>query len=57
MMANARIQVQDTTGNWITVGSTLNQPQLIFRQVETTAKTYKRLVRAVDSNGNILQLR
>jgi len=57
MKANAIIQVQDVTGNWINIGSTVNQPQLIFRNLETVAKTYKRLVRAVDKEGNILQIR
>lgn len=56
-MSQAKIQVQDVTGNWINVGSTLNQPQLIFRSLETYAKTYKRLIRAVDTDGNILQIR
>lgn len=56
-MNQAKLQVQDVTGQWITVGSSMKNDQIIFRQLETLAKTYKKVVRAVDDNGNILQIR
>lgn len=52
-----KIQVQDITGNWITVGSAVNQDQLVKIQLDTVSRTYRRTVRAVDQNGNIVQMR
>jgi hypothetical protein len=53
----AKIQVQDYTGNWVTVGTTLMSDQIIFRAVTSAKRTYKgKLVRAIDPLGNILQL-
>lgn len=53
----AKLQVQDITGQWITVGSSMMQDQIISKQLDTLSKTYKRVVRAVDASGNILQLK
>jgi hypothetical protein len=55
-MERALIQIQDITGNWQTVQTIIKQDQLIKRTIDTTAKQYKKLVRAVDDSGNILQL-
>jgi len=56
-MDQAKLQVQDVTGLWITVGSSMNQDQVISKQLDTLSRTYKKLVRAIDQNGNILQLK
>jgi len=56
-MEQAQLQVQDISGNWISVGSTMNQPQMISKNLDSLARVYKKTVRAIDSNGNILQLR
>lgn len=56
-MSQIKLQVQDVTGQWITVGSSMNNDQIIFRQLGTLADTYKKVVRAIDQNGNILQIR
>jgi uncharacterized protein (UPF0303 family) len=55
-MQIAKIQIQDVTGAWVTVGSTIQNDQMIKRQLDTAQRTYKRTVRAIDNNGNILQL-
>ncbi len=56
MMNRAKLQVQDITGNWVTVGSTFNQDQYIFRNLQSMSRMYKRTARAIDKNGNILQM-
>jgi hypothetical protein len=56
MFDQIKIQVQDITGNWVTVGSTQNQDQLIKRNLDTIQRTYKRTVRAIDSHGNIVNI-
>ena len=57
MNANsAFIQVQDVTGNWVTVSTTTNQAQHIFRSLMAVTQQYQRLGRAVDSEGSILQI-
>jgi hypothetical protein len=55
-MDQIKIQVQDITGSWITIGSAMNQDQVIKRQLDVAQSSYKRTVRAVDKNGNIVQL-
>ncbi len=57
MKNSALIQVQDITGNWVTVTTTANQDQIIFRNLESVAKQYKRMTRAIDSFGNLLQIK
>ncbi len=52
----AFIQVQDIFGQWRNVGSTINQDQAIKQALNSAQTQYKRIVRAVDKNGNILQL-
>lgn len=54
--SKAYIQIQDITGNWISVSTVVNQPQMVKSNVDSTAKQYKKLTRAVDEKGNILQL-
>ncbi len=55
-MNRALIQIQDITGNWITIGSTFNQDQYIFRNLQSANRMYKRTARAIDKNGNLLQM-
>ncbi len=57
MEQQARLQIQDVTGNWINVGSSINQDQIIFQQLEVLSTVFKRLVRAVDKHNNIIQIR
>ena len=52
----AFIQVQDIYGQWRSIGSTINQDQAIKSALNSAQTQYKRIVRAVDKNGNILQL-
>jgi len=52
----ARLQIQDVTGAWINIGSTINQDQVIFQQLGVLSSVFKRLVRAVDKHDNILQI-
>ena len=56
MLKRALIQVQDVSGDWKTVTNTIDQSQVILRNLDAVAKQYKRLVRAVDPMGNILQI-
>lgn len=57
MHSKAYIQIQDFSGNWINVNSTMNSPQIIMKALETAKKTYRTgVARAVDQDGNILQL-
>jgi hypothetical protein len=51
-----KLQIQDVSGLWVTVGSSINQDQLIKKNLDSIQRTYKRTVRAVDSNGMIVQL-
>ena len=55
-MNKAYIQVQDITGDWKTIQSTMNQDQMIFRSLQAVQLQYKRLVRAIDDQGIILQM-
>lgn len=57
MLERALIQVQDVSGDWKTVTNTINQSQVILRNLDAVARQYKRLVRAVDPMGNILQMK
>jgi hypothetical protein len=54
----AKVQFQDKAGNWLTVTvvHTVTDAS-IKRALDTAEKTYKSRVRAVDSAGNILDLR
>jgi hypothetical protein len=54
-MRQILLQIQDVTGNWITVGSSMDQFQIITKDLARTASTFKRNARAVDQNGNIVQ--
>lgn len=55
-MSQAKIQIQDVTGLWVTVSTCMKTDQIIKRTLDSVQRTYKRTVRAVDDNGNILQL-
>lgn len=57
MLKRALIQVQDVSGDWKTVTNTINQSQVILRNLDAVSKQYKRLVRAIDPMGNILQMK
>jgi hypothetical protein len=53
----AKIQVQDYTGNWVTIGTTIMSDQGIFRAITSAKKTFKgKIVRALDPEGNMIQL-
>lgn len=55
MSNQAKIQMQDHTGRWVTVASTLPSEQLMWLKLQSVQQLYKRNVRAVDSNGVVLQ--
>jgi hypothetical protein len=57
MQQFVNIQIQDRNGNWLTVTRALNNDRVIKLTVDTAIKTYQRRARAVDDNGNILDLR
>lgn len=50
------IQAQDITGDWKNITTTIHQDQVILRNIDAVQKQTKKLVRAVDQNGNIVQL-
>jgi len=52
----ANLQIQDITGNWITIVTVPAQDQIIARNLESLRRQYSRTVRAVDISGNIIQL-
>lgn len=56
-MDQIEIQLQDTTGNWRTYMTTMNQPQLItIRMRELKSQHPKNKVRAIDANGRLIDL-
>lgn len=55
MAEQAKIQMQDHTGRWVTVVSTLPSEQLMWLKLQSVQQAYKRNVRAVDKNGIVLQ--
>lgn len=54
---NAKIQFQDSTGMWFTVSTVKNTETFIQRALNQAEKTYRSRVRAVDTSGNIIDLR
>ena len=53
----AKIQVQDYTGNFVTVSTTTMSDQIIFRAIASAKRTFKgKIVRALDPEGNVIQL-
>lgn len=54
---NAKIQFQDSSGNWWTVATVVNTEAFIKRSLDQAEKTYKTRVRAIDTSGNIIDLR
>lgn len=54
---NAKIQFQDSSGNWWTVSIVKNTEAFIKRSLDQAEKAYKTRVRAIDASGNIIDLR
>jgi hypothetical protein len=52
----AYIQIQDITGDWKNVVNVIKQDQVIARNIDAVSQQMKKLTRAVDEHGNILQL-
>jgi hypothetical protein len=54
-MEQAKIQMQDHTGRWVTVQSVMPSEQLMYQKLQSVQQSYKRSVRAVDARGIVLQ--
>ena len=55
-MDNVEIQIQ-VSGNWQTLGTTLNNPQYILNEMQNAKRTYPELrVRAVDKDGRLIDM-
>ena len=51
------IQAQDTSGNWRTYATTLNNPQQIRQRMNELQRQYPNYrIRAVDMNGSIVDI-
>lgn len=53
---SARIQFQNSNGDWLTLSYVKNSDILVKHALDTVQKQFTR-VRAVDSSGNILDIR
>ena len=52
-----QIQVQDSTGNWLTYGLVENDPQRILSEMQHLSQTHcGARVRAIDSSGRIVEI-
>jgi hypothetical protein len=54
-MNRVRVQIQDRTGNWVTVQSCINSDQIVASTINSVQKQYKKTARAIDVKGNIVQ--
>lgn len=58
LMNNVHIQIQDVSGNWLTVSSTENQAQIFSIRLTEAARNYRRRSRAIDARtGIVLDIR
>ena len=56
-MNEVDIQLQDTTGNWRTIVTTLNNSQMILIRMKELKDRYpNKRVRAVDKNGHLIDM-
>lgn len=51
-----RIQIKDISGNWITVQTVVNSDRMIDNAITSVQRSYKKDVRAVDTNGSLVQM-
>ena len=56
-MNEVDIQLQDTTGNWRTIATTLNNSQMILIRMKELKDRYPdKRVRAVDKEGRLVDM-
>lgn len=56
-MNRISIQLQDGTGNWVTYGNTMNNSPMIVSEMKSlSARFPKYRVRAVDSDGRVVDI-
>ena len=56
-MNEVDIQLQDTTGNWRTIATTLNNSQMILIRMKELKDRYPdKRVRAVDKQGRLVDM-
>lgn len=52
-----QIQILDRSGNWLRVGQTVNNSQMIQQHIKTTLAIHKKKTRAVDHEGRVLDIK
>jgi hypothetical protein len=53
---NANIQIQNISGTWFTIQTVPNKGQFVRKALEQAKITYNKRVKAVDSNGNLIDM-
>ncbi len=56
-MKTVTIQIQDLSGNWLPVQTIRGDDQTVKITLDTTSKMMRKRLRAVDSNGTVLDVR